>query len=257
MGGVVRRALFLVIAVVWSVQLHALITIAPVEFGQKPGLSLKAALSLITKRGNSDIDLYKVASRLKYDNNASYVTWLQLQGEYAKSQGIKSVQRLYAHFRYIHTIYDRYHVYELALQTEEDAFRLIRYRRLVAAGYRHRFGVRGKHLKLYAGIGGLYESIRYLDSTLNPQESNFRLNSYLSLVYDRQKRIRTSFIGYYQPRVDDISDFALVNKLELKFKVHKRISLNLSLRYSYDAKPAVGVESRYDFSEDTTLVYEF
>lgn len=244
--------LFLVIT-----PLEALITIAPVELGEDPGYSANVGVSLSTKRGNSDVDSYKMATRVQYDNNESYVTWLQLSGEYGKASGVKNVQKLYAHLRYIHNITDKYHVYEVALQTEEDEFRLIQHRRLVALGYRQRFFHDNQKLKAFIGIGTIFENIHYISANENPDENNIRINSYASITYAFKEDMKTSFISYYQPKFDDISDFVTVNTLELKLKIIDALYLNFSVHYDYDSHPAVGVASRYDFSQDTSFIYQF
>lgn len=249
------RLLLLIVLFIYAAPLHALITITPVELGEKPGHSGKVGVSLSTKRGNSDTDAYKLASRLMYDNNISYVTWLQIAGEYGKASGVKNVQKLYAHLRYIHNLTDRYNVYELAAQTEEDEFRLIQSRRLVAAGYRHRFFQRNKKLKAFVGLGAIYEIIRYTQD--NPNEKNARASMYASLSYRFKKDMSTSVISYYQPKFDDTADFVTVNTFELKLKIIDKLFLNFTLHYNYDSQPALGVESKYDFSQDTAFIYEF
>ncbi len=246
---------FFLILLLCTVSLHALITITPVELGEKPGYSGKVGVSLSTKRGNSDTDAYKLASRVMYDNNATYLTWLQIAGEYGEANGVKNVQKLYAHLRYIHNITDRYNVYELAAQTEEDEFRLIRSRRLVAAGYRHRFFQRDKNLKAFVGIGAIYEYIHYTHD--NPNEENARASMYASLTYTFKKDMSTSVISYYQPKFNDTADFVTVNTFELKLKIIDRLFLNFTLHYNYDSRPAFGVASKYDFSQDTAFIYEF
>ena len=240
-----------------TVPLQALITITPVELGEKPGYSGKVGVSLSTKRGNSDTDAYKFASRLTYDDNRSYVTWLQIAGEYGKASGVKNVQKLYAHLRYIHNITDKYHVYELAAQTEEDEFRLIRHRRLVAAGYRHRFFQNDAKLKAFVGVGAIYENIRYTDPQTNPNENNARASTYASLSYMFKKDMSASVISYYQPKFSDTEDFVTVNTFELKLKIVDRLFLNFTLHYNYDSRPAIGVASKYDFSQDTAFIYQF
>ena len=236
---------------------QALITVDPVELGDNPGYSVKTALSLSTKRGNTDTDSYKIAGRLTYDNNRSYVTWMQLAGEYGEASGKKNVQKLYGHLRYIHNITDRYHVCEAALQTEEDEFRLIRHRRVVAAGYRHRFFENDKKIRAFLGLGAIFENIRYTDPLNNPSEKNVRGSTYISFSYRFQKEMHVGFISYFQPKFDDMADFVTVNTCELKLKIVDELFLNFTLHYNYDAYPASGVASRYDFSQDTAFIYEF
>ena len=238
-----------------SSSLFAVVTITPVELGEKPGWSSKVGISLSTKRGNSDVDAYKLSAQTNYDNNISYVTWLQLWGEYGQANGEKNVQKSFAHWRYIHNINDKYHVYETALQSEEDEFRLIQSRRLVALGYRQHLFPK-EQLKTFVGIGMMYEYIKFT-SKVDPTERNVRASCYLSMSYEFEKDKKVSFISYLQPKINDMRDFVTVNKLGLKIKIEGELFLSFSLSYNYDAQPAKEVESKYDFSQDTAFIYEF
>ena len=60
-----------------------------------------------------------------------------------------------------------------------------------------------------------------------------------------------------QPKLDEIEDFVTVNELNLKIRIVKKLFLNFALRYNYDSRPAIGVASKYDFSQDTAFIYEF
>ena len=247
-----RIALFVTVA---SSSLFGLVTITPVELGEKPGWSSKVGVSLSTKRGNSDVDAYKLSARTNYDNNISYVTWFQLSGEYGQASGEKNVQKSFAHLRYIHNLTDKFHVYETALQSEEDEFRLIKSRRLAAVGYRQHLFPK-ERLKTFIGLGVMYEYIKFT-SSYDPTEYNVRASCYLSMSYEFEKDKKLSFISYFQPKLDDVEDFVTVNQLGLKIKIEGELYLNFSLSYNYDARPAIEVESEYDFSQDTAFIYEF
>ena len=233
----------------------ALISIKPVEVGSEGGWSLKTALSLSTKRGNSEVDNYSAAARITYDNNVSYVTWMQASGAYGKASGRKNVANAYMHWRYIHNVVDGNNAFEGALQTEEDEFRLIRSRRLGALGYRRRFH-NGGAFKAFVGIGGIYEYIDF-SSSLDPTEHNVRLNVYLSLNYRLNEDRSIHFISYNQPKMDDIHDLVSSSSFELKIRIVHALFLNFSLNYNYDSHPAHEVAKRYDFSQDTAFVYKF
>lgn len=234
----------------------ALISIEPVEVGSDPGWSLKTALALSTKRGNSEVDNYTAAARITYDNNVSYVTWMQLSGAYGKASGAKNVANAYLHWRYIHNIVDENNAVEGALQSEEDEFRLIRSRRLIAMGYRHRFYNNGGAFKSFVGIAGMYEYIDF-SSSVDSTEHNVRLSAYLALSYRFDADRSVHFISYNQPKIDDVSDFVSFSSFELKIRIVKELFLNFTLRYNYDSRPATQVAKRYDFSQDTAFLYRF
>ncbi len=237
-----------------SSNLFALISITPVEVGERAGSSGDAAISLSTKRGNSNTDVYKGAFRYTYDNNATFVTWAQIQGEYGKASGVKNVQKAYLHYRFIHNITDIYHVYEIFLQSQEDKFKSISKRRIAGGGGRVRLFRDYSPLKFFLGFGAMFEYIGYT-TDVDPTEKNVRLNGYVALTYPYET-IKLSYTSYYQPKVDDIGDFVTANKLELQLKIYKELYLNLSISYNYDSKPAIGV-NKYDFTQDTIFLYRF
>jgi len=232
-----------------------IISIVPTEVKEDPGLNGQAGLSLSTKRGNSDVDSYKGAIRLTYDNNESYVTWIQLSGEYGEANGVKNVQKIYLHYRYIHNITDIYNVWEGFLQSQEDEFKLIQKRRLVGADYRGRFLKDYSPLKFFLGVGGFYEYITYTTSQ-DPTENNTRLNTYIALTYPFKDTLNFAITSYYQPKFDDFEDFVTANKLELKIKIVEKLFLTFRISYDYDSKPAIGV-NKTDFSQDTIFLYKF
>ena len=233
--------------------LFALISIVPVEQGEKVGWSGKVGASLSTKRGNSDTDSYKGALRLSYDNNTSFITWAEINGEYGEANNVKNVQKIYAHLRFIHNLSDKYHVGEIFIQSQEDEFKQIQRRRLIGAGYRQRLLKEYFPLKFFVGIGAFYEYIGY--TTDDPSEDNARLNGYIAFTYPKE-HFDFSFTSYYQPKFDDLSDFVTANKLELKIHLIDRLYLSFRVSFDYDSQPPSGVE-KYDFYQDTAFVYEF
>ncbi len=235
--------------------LFALISIVPVEMGEKPGISGQAGASFSTKRGNSDTDSYKAAGRITYDNNESFVTWAQISGEYGEANGVKNVQKVYGHFRFIRNLPDPYRVGELFLQTQEDEFKSIQRRRLLGAGYRVRLLREWFPLKFFFGLGALYEYIGYT-TDVDPSENNVRMNTYLALTYPFSDEVRASLTSYYQPKLDDFEDFVTANKFEFRFHIVESLFLNFRISYDYDSQPAVGVK-KYDFYQDTAFLYEF
>lgn len=244
----------LFLLVLLGTPLFALISIVPIEMGEDVGLSGEAGASLSTKRGNSETDSYKASARVVYDSNTTYITWFQISGEYGKASGVKNVQKIYSHLRYIHNLSSLYHVGELFVQSQEDKFKLIQKRRLVGGGYRGHLLRDYFPMKFFVGIGALYENIHY--TSVDPSENNARINSYIAFTYPFKDDIRLSFTSYYQPKFDDISDFVTANKFELRFKIIEHLFLNFRISYDYDSQPAADVV-KYDFYQDTAFIYKF
>lgn len=246
----------LVIFFFYVLSAEALITIAPVDIGSKPGLSGGVKGSFATKRGNTVSDEYSAGVRIQYDNNNSYVIWSDISLSYAKASGVTNTNKTYAHIRYIHTLafFDKNLNWETFMQSQTDKFTKIQKRLLAGVGLRYHSNMQ-EYGNIYFGVGAFAEHIKYT-TNVDPSEDNVRLNIYIAYKNKLTNNVRVSYIGYYQPRVDIFSDTIFSNSAELRVKIYKQLSINFELTYNQDTKPAVGVE-KYDFSQKTSFVYDF
>lgn len=248
---------FLFIGILVSQSLFGLVSIVPVDIGEEPGISAKFEMGLETKRGNTDKDNYKASIRVTYDNNVSYATWAEFSGEYGRSRHIKDTSKAFSHLRYIHALTDDENLrYEFFGQLENDKFKDIHSKILGGGGLRYRVLNSPHNGKSYFGFGGFFEGVRYTNPNINSSEDNARLNSYLAYTVKISDMSTFSYVLYYQPKVDDFSDYILANELELKVAILKKLFLKLNLSMIQDKKPAVDVK-KYDFVHTTTFLYKF
>ncbi len=249
--------LLLLITLITTQYLFALISIAPVEIGEKPGIYAKVGVSLETKRGNTDKDNYKASLRVAYDNDINYVLWSELSGEYGKSNDVEDTNKVFWHLRYISTLYNNENFrYEMFAQLQSDNFRQINNRFLSGAGLRYRIFNSIKDGKGFFGVGGLYESIKYNNSQVDPSEDNARLNSYLAYTVSFTNKSTFSSSIYYQPKINDFKDYVQSTNLELTLNLYKELFLKFSGTLSLDNNPPAGVK-KSDFTQTTTFVFNF
>ncbi len=233
--------------------LFALVSVIPVDIGDDVGLHGKLGISLETKRGNTEKDNYKTSLRATYDSNASYVTWMELSGEYRQTNGVEDTNKLYSHVRYIHKITKQTLRAEAFVQIQTDKYKLLQERTLGGAGGRFKIFEVLENAKGYGGIGGLYENISYLD---NSTENNVRLNSYLAYTIRFNEKSSFSYIFYYQPLFEDFNDYALSHDIELQLHIYKQFYLKVSASYDLDSKPPLGVKNE-DFAQETMFIFNF
>jgi len=249
--------LLIIIAFITTQYLFALVSIAPVEIGEKIGVSGKIEAGLETKRGNTNKDNYKASVRVTYDNATDYVTWAEISGEYGKSNGVEDTSKAFAHVRYIHRVTNNEKLrYELFAQLENDQFRQIKSRVLGGAGLRYKVFNSMERGKGYFGFGGFYESIKYKNQQIDPAESNERINTYLAYSIDFGNSSQFSYSLYYQPKVNNFSDYVHTNKLELQFQLYKELFLKLNATLDVDTNPPIGV-NKSNFTQRTTFVFNF
>lgn len=248
---------FFILPGLLSTSLFALVSIAPVDIGSKPGLSGNVSGSLSSKSGNTQKDEYSLGMRLQYDQGIDYLTWGTFTYDYGESKGTKNEDKTYAHLRYIHALDQSGDwTWELFFQSEQDRFKSINGRFLGGAGARWRFLNSSDWGKGYAGIGGFLEKIDYSHPELNTNEENSRLNSYAAYTKSLMNTSKLNYIGYYQPKLNDASDYVASQTVELIVPIAGQLNLSLTAKYLYDSRPAVGVEKR-DTAYMTSLLWQF
>jgi putative salt-induced outer membrane protein len=233
---------------------QAIITIAPVEIGTKPGISGKLSASLQTKRGNTDKDEYSAGLRIQYDSNTSYLFWGDIIGSYGEASGETNTNKFYTHLRYLHTVNIDNLIAEAFIQSEGNEFTSVKRRRLAGGGLRYKlsdsdFG------KFFFGLGAFYENIAYT-TDIDPEESNARINSYISYTKEFGDKSKIAYVGYYQPNTEDFNDAVISNGLELKIHIVEKLYITVQIYYDIDTDPAIGVEDT-DFTQKTLFIWEF
>ncbi len=244
----------LILLIITTQTLFGLISIAPVEIGEKPGIHGKVSTSLQTRRGSTKKENYKAALRIAYDNNSTHVTWTELSAEYGETNNVENTNRLYMHIRHIYALTQEALRGELLAQLQRDKFKLIRERAIAGAGVRAKAFELLESSKGYLGVGGFYESINYTSD--DKTENQVRINSYFTYTAGFNKDSSLSYTLYYQPIADDFNDYIQSHKFQLKLHVFKELSLNFRLSYDVDSKPPVGI-NKYDFYQETSFVFEF
>jgi hypothetical protein len=248
---------FLLLLCLLSTSLFALVSIAPVDIGSKPGLSGNISGSLNSKSGNTQKDEYSLGMRLQYDEGVDYLTWGEFTYDYGESKGTKNEDKTYAHLRYIHTLTPNGDwSWELFLQSEQDRFKDINGRSLAGVGIRWRFLNSDDFGKGYTGIGRFVEKIDYSHSERNANEENHRMNSYIAYSKSFVSGSKMNYIGYYQPKFGNVSDYVSSQSAELILPIAGQFNLNVSAKYLYDSRPTVGVEKR-DTVYMTSLFWQF
>jgi len=237
--------------------LFALISIVPIGIGEEPGTTGSFEAGLETKRGNTHKDNYKTAVRVNYDNNSTYVLWGEISGEYGKANHVEDTNKIYSHMRFIHTLNSKLLNGEIFLQSQEDKFKALAKRRLAGGGLRLELFETLKGGKGYFGFGGFYEYIKHTDPSADPDEGNIRLNSYLSYAVKLAEDSTLAYTMYYQPRIDQFSDYVIANKFELQLHIYLELFLKFSVYYDVDSAHPSSINEDYDFGQTTTFVINF
>ncbi len=147
----------------------------------------------------------------------------------------------FIHFRYIRK-FNNFIRLESFIQYQNNEVLLLDKRTLLGVGPRLKL-FNKENLKSSFGVLYMYEIEQTLEDI--PQlNRDHRLSSYFTFTYAFPKDLcEVNTITYFQPRLDDFSDFRLTNQTSLYFKIIKNISLSVNINYLYDTKPPKGVIS--------------
>lgn len=248
------RLLFL--SLVFARTLFGIIDIASVDFGEKEkGFSGSLYGSFQKKRGNTDKDEAEYGGRIQYDTNKT-ITWMQGKVENDKAGSITTEDSAFLHLRHIRQLYTPSWASEYYIQLKQDAFKNLRKRTLFGVGLRYKIADSAQYGKLFFGLSLMDEKIRYVDDSMDPDEHNYRGSSYLSYKAKISDSLDFSLLGYYQPKLDEGSDYLISSMAEMTIHLTRVFDLSYLLELDYDTRPAhnvVGTDTRQKLS----FVYRF
>lgn len=219
------------------------------------GLHGNVKASLDIKSGNTESESYTTSAIIS-NHIANRTDYLILESLYETTSGVKSDQHNLAHLRRIISWKPDLDV-EVFTQAESNPFTHLDYRVLIGAGQRyHLFKEAGKGVAIF-GLGGFYQQEKITSGLADSGTDHlWRVNSYLVLSYQINPSTTISSTTYFQPSIQDINDYRLLEDAAVEFMLSKSLALEVSYRLSRDSKPPLGVKEG-DHQFITTLNYQF
>ncbi len=198
--------------------------------------------SLNWRTGNVDLLIAKASALLTYKIGIHKLI-SSSQGEIGIKGGDEFIERVFTHLR--HQAVLGYGVtWETFLQVATDRFKRMAFRGLVGTGARYDI-IEGPAVGL--AVAALYMFERevlgdsdYADSGV--AENNHRLSAYLTAKFILSPMVSLIHTTYYQPRLDDWTDFRLSSETDLGFKLTEYLTLSVGFDLGYDSKPPMGVK---------------
>lgn len=234
----------------------AIIDIASVDFGEKEkGFSGSAYGSFQKSRGNTNKDEAEYGGRIQYDTNKT-ITWMQGSVENDKVNGTPNADNAFAHLRHIHQIFNPSWAMEFYTQVKQDKFKSLQNRTVFGMGPRYKIADSKSYGKLFMGLSAMEENIKYTDDQIDPKERNYRVSSYLSYKISINRNLEFSYLGYYQPKIDNGSDYLAASITELTMHLTQVLDLSYQLEFDYDSQPGQDV-FKTDMSQKFSFVYRF
>lgn len=234
--------------------LFAIIDIASIDFGDKEeGLSGSVYGSFQTKRGNTNREEAEYGGRLEYDTNKS-ITWIQGSAEHDTASGYTTDDNAFVHLRHIHQIQNPSWAAEVYYQIKQNQFKNLNKRSLIGAGLRYKVFDSHDYGKLFFGLSAMDEKITY--NEVDPDEHNSRASAYFSYGLDITKAFELSYLGYYQTKFDNSSDYLTSSMVEMTIHLTKVFDLSYVLEFDYDAAPALNIHNT-DTRQRLSFIYRF
>ncbi|MDF1629451.1 MAG: DUF481 domain-containing protein [Alcanivoracaceae bacterium] len=242
---------------------HAISNIESQRPGPPPeGWSGNVEFSASGKSGDVEEDRYAVGGRLAFraDKNTAFGV---LQASETRSQGVKTADESFAHFRGIHQYSDRL-AGEGFLQFQSNEFASLLSRYLAGTGGRFELLSKQDSYSVYVGLGAFHEWERTDLGTFIERQETWRLNNYWSYQHRLNEQVNWYGTLYLQPDVDNFKDYRTL--VDTGFVVRLTGSLRMKVSYNlrHDSEPprnllAVPVIDREKTNSQyvTTFMYEF
>ena len=202
--------------------------------------------------GNSVNQSSSLGSRFQWNDISTQ--FIVLKYNYAKSFDVKSKDNSFMHYRYI--VNPKLKITsEYFLQLEENEFTLLKLRTLFGAGLRFSlFDKKDKH-QIRFGLG-LFHSKEKINDISNTVDELNRLNTYLTYQYKIKDSIHFLSTSYYQPDIENTSDYRVLEQLSLEFTISKSFVYYLTMDMSYDSDPVTALD-KLDKGYKSGIKYKF
>ena len=232
---------------------YSLINVEPPVIGEKEGLDGEISLGAKFNSGNTDSVSAGIAVKGQYSEK-EWLLYLISAYTYGESNGNKDTNDGIFHLRYVHHITDTAYDYELFVQTEFNEFQDIKERNLAGANIRRKLDL--PFDKFYAGLGLFYSYMEPDTVTLiDPIHKRTKINSYISFLKKINANFSITYLGYYQPNVEDFSDFTVSQILQLNTSLTNNLALSFGIMHKYNATPYDGIE-KSDVRSTINLKYK-
>jgi len=178
--------------------------------------------------------------------------------DYGESNQVKDTDKQFLHFRKMWHM-DKQFSWESYLQFESNAFTRLKLRALIGGGARYRLSVDNPSIESTLEGGLFYSKEQLDDSTVTLEQetdTTTRVNTYWIFKQAINKQARWINTIYFQPDIERLVDYRLLEQFSFQVDILDELSINLSLDVSRDNQPPVNVKNT-DTAYSTSLEYRF
>ncbi len=240
-----------------SLPVSAIVNMDGLHFDKRED-TFTADLDLTVKGSSGNSNLSRISLNGQFSWLSDKSIHLAIMGyQYGENNDVASVNKSFAHYRYIHQLTDTTDL-ELFAQLESNEFTRLSYRGLIGTGVRFSVSNSESH-RAFLGMGGFYSKEKTeftIGLTDHGTEEFSRANFYFLSKYNLTSTASFSNALYYQPRLSELSDYRALLESKLDIKINKSLSFRLKLDIEYDSEPSLTIKST-DVSYMTGLLYHF
>lgn len=232
---------------------YSFINIEPSVIGEKEGLDGEVSVGAKYNTGNSDTRSVGISAKGQYSEK-EWLAYLVSAYTYGESNGREDTNDGIFHLRYIHRMANTAYDYELFFQTEFNKFQDIKTRDLAGANIRRKLEL--SFDKFYVGLGLFYSYMEPDTVTpIDPIYKRTKINSYISFLKKINEHFSITYLGYYQPNVEDFSDFTVSETLQINTLLTDALVLSFDILHTYNATPYHEIEKN-DIRSTINLKYK-
>lgn len=226
------------------------------------GFALAAELNGNFIAGNADVFVLEYSLNLAYKKKKSSLMLLS-GGEYIQENKELVSNSLFGQIRYGYQLKPRTQVFGY-FQLQSNAILLLQKRQLLGLGVKQNLvSIKKDSLEKFKfdlSLGVMQEEEQLnrnkIDS-LDIDYSNYTRSSFSSVISWSPKE-NISFVNttYYQARYANLSDFRLLNEINIILGLNKWLSFSIDIEYRFDSDPPIVLKD-YDFSSKFGFLVNF
>lgn len=236
--------LFSMLLLLSSPLAQAIVSMESVHLGKPPqGFNGSFDLSVDAEYGNTEKASVSTGVKLQWskDKNTDFVLANYAYGE---NSGVKNKNKSFVHLRHIYQFSESL-AWEAFTQFSNNEFTRLNLRALLGGGARLRLEESTDSGAVYLGLGGFYERESLdVDTSGGAKETEtaFRGNVYLVVKYQFNQSVSLLSSTYYQPALDELSDYRAIENASIVSKLTQDLSMKLGIDVQHDSEPPPGVE---------------
>lgn len=218
---------------------------------EEQGWSGALAGSYGASGGNSPQSTFEGSGRVQLRSRAN-VWRLIASANRTTVHDVETKRATLGHLRHNYLLSDRWATLSF-LQHYKNPFQRLDSRFLIGLGGRWR-AVKKEKTLIYLGSAYMWEQEKIQGE--EGHEKDQRLSGYVSLETDLSEDVVVDFLVFYQPRVNDFSDWRFYGEAAIEVELTGALSLFVSYKLEHNSTPPQGVEQT-DWSTKTGLAFKF